>query len=267
VRRKIAENMPHDNENRAKFGEAAIQLAWLHTLDGRRNRAEEYLREGADILIAGGASESLWVKATLAEMYRRWALLEFELGRLDLAVEQCDRAITKLLDIQSQDPLDPATDILPATIRMKAWSLSRAGRADEAFAAWADAISHAKGADRDFYRSERALEQALVGDHAAAATEAREIASAPDLPAHQQAHLARVYSRAIEAVDRDVRLNPTDAERLKLAYTAEAMACLRRVEAGWLSAPGRLAEIDSDVQLAAIRATADYAQWRSAHDK
>jgi tetratricopeptide (TPR) repeat protein/tRNA A-37 threonylcarbamoyl transferase component Bud32 len=263
VRREIVATTPEDNENRAKFGEAAIQLAWSHTLDGKRDRAEENLREAADILMAGGASESVWVKATLAEVYRRWAVLEFELGRLDPAVEQCDRAIAKLLDIQSQDPQDPATEILPATIRMKAWSLSRAGRADEAFTAWAEAITHAKGADRDFYRSERALEQALVGNHLVATNEIAELSSQPNVAAHQWVHHARVYSRAIEALGRDKSLDSGDVQRSKDRYAAQAVTCLRHIEGAWLADPGRLTELDTDIQLAALRETAEYQCWHA----
>ncbi|HEV3344834.1 MAG TPA: protein kinase [Pirellulales bacterium] len=266
VRREIAAQKPLDNENRALFGEAVNQLVWLYLQKSQRDRAEECLREA--VQVAGDdASQSLGIKATLAEVHRRWALLEFEREQIDRAIEHCGLAVAKLRDIQSQDPREPSAANLAATIRLKAWCLSRAGRADEAFAAWSEAIEEAIGAERDFYRSERALERAIVGAHAAAAAEADQIASHADLPAHQLVHLARIYSRSIEAVDRERQAPVGEADQIKAEYAAHAMACLGRVETEWFATPDRLAELETDVQLAALRATPDYEAWRASLPK
>jgi tetratricopeptide (TPR) repeat protein len=266
LRREIAARDPLDNENRARFCEAAEQLVWRYLEKSQRDRAEACLQEA--VRIAGDdASQSLWIKAAVAELHRRWSLLEFEKGQLDRAVEHCSLAVAKLHDIKSQDPLAPVAANLAATIRLKAWCLSRAGRTDEAFAAWGEAIAEAAGAERGFYRSERALERAIVGAHVAAAAEADQIASHADLPAHQLIHLARVYSRSIEEADHDTQLPAEDASQIKAEYAAHAVVCLRRVEPGWLATPGRLAELENDVQLAALRATTDFQAWRASLDQ
>jgi tetratricopeptide (TPR) repeat protein len=261
VRREIAAREPLDNENRTRFVEAANQLVWLHLQKSHRERAEAYLREAVDVA-GDDASQSLATKAGLAEVHRRWSLLEFDKEQIDRAVEHGSLAIAKLRDIKSQDPREPAAANLPSTIRLKAWCLSRAGRTDEAFAAWGEAIDEAAGAERDFYRSERALERALVGAHVAAVAEADQIASHADLAAHQLVHLARVYSRSMEAVERETQPHTENADRLQTEYAAHAIGCLRRVEPDWLAEPSRFAELETDVQLAALRATSDYVTWR-----
>ncbi|HVX12980.1 MAG TPA: protein kinase [Pirellulales bacterium] len=264
LRREIAKDEPRDDENRAKFGEAANELVWLNLRDSKRERAVECMREAVEVLVGGeGATQSMWVKATLAQVYQRWALVEFEQAHPDEAVAHCDRAITKLREIQSQDPQETALTNLVPTLRMKAWCLSRGGRPGEAFAAWKETIDSAQGADRDFYRSERALERALVGDHVAATDEAAEVSLIAELPAHLRVHLARVYSRSLEALDQNrSKLAPADLERLKHDYTARGVSCLQRVTPDWLLVPANLAELDADPQLAALRTTDEYAAWR-----
>ncbi|HWB10388.1 MAG TPA: protein kinase [Pirellulales bacterium] len=266
VRREIAVREPLDNENRARFAEAANRLVWLYLQKSQREQAEGCLGEAERIAGIDG-SQSIAIKAALAEVHRRWSLLEFERGQIDRAIEHCGLAVAKLRDIKSQDPLAPAAANLAATIRLKAWCLSRAERTDEAFAAWGEAIDEAAGAERDFYRSERALERAIVGAHVAASAEADQIASHAGLKADQLVHLARVYSRSMEAVDRDMQSPAGDASQIKSEYAAHALGCLRRLEPGWLAAPGRLAELEADLQLAALRATTDYQAWRDSLPK
>jgi hypothetical protein len=133
---------------------------------------------------------------------------------------------------------------------------------DGAFAAWDEAIRHAVGNEREYYRTERALERALVGAHAAATQEADQVAGTSDLPAPTIMHLARVYSRSIEAVERDAELSPADRNRLTAACVTSAIDCLRRIETTYLADPERLNEFDSDDAVAALRHSDSFRTWR-----
>ena len=263
IRRQIAAADPLDGGHRRKFGETSNALALWQMQNARRDRAKECLREGVAVIEAGeGAWQSPAIKAVLADAYRLWAI-QFDGNEIDQAVVYWDLAIAKLREIQAEDPMEPAIANLAPTLRNKALSLSRAGRTDWAFAVWGDAIDHAQGAERDLYRAERAREQALAGAYALAVTEAGEIALHSGLQALNWLSLAQVYSRALEAVDRDGDLNAADAERLKADYIAQGTACLRRIDVEWLSAAGRLAELEADAQLSALRSTPEFAAWRT----
>ena len=74
-------------------------------------------------------------------------------------------------------------------------------------------------------------------------------------------HLARVYSRCIEALEHDIQLTAADRDRLTASYAAAAILALERIESSYFAEPGRRTELASDSQLAALRTTAEFQQW------
>jgi tetratricopeptide (TPR) repeat protein/tRNA A-37 threonylcarbamoyl transferase component Bud32 len=234
-----------------------------HRLENRWETAETELKEIESHLLSmpkEARSSEAW--HILADAYFEWAELAIGLDRLEDAFKRYDQSIETLDDLLTRKPDD--ADIHAALSwrhRLKAWHLSRAGRTDSAFASWDLAIRHATGDVRSFTQAERALERALLGDHAGAALEADAVAIQPDLKSETAVHLARVYSCCINASQRDTKLSIADRERQFAAYAEAAIRCLNRIESTYFAAPEKRAELSSDSQLESLRKTEQFQRW------
>ncbi|HEV3006200.1 MAG TPA: protein kinase [Pirellulales bacterium] len=260
---EIRATAARESGERTRLVQASIEIAERLLASDCQDEAEACLQLAEAISpSATGQANRLALARLRAECCRRRAFAEISQGHVEAGLEQLGRGIA-LLGYFERLPENVEAE-LHLLWRHKAWWLSREARSDEAFAAWDQAVTHSPGAQRDFCRSERALERALVGDHQAAAAEADEIAAQIEVPGHQCVHLARVYSRSIEALERDSRLRAGDMTALKAEYAASAVLCLRRAEGDWLTGPERLGELDSDAQLSALRDTPDFQEWRKA---
>jgi hypothetical protein len=252
-------------DERGRFAQDCVEVAQRLLAGDCESDAETCLQFAEAIVPpADDSALAIAVKRLRAEFCRRRAQFEIAQGKLDSALERINPGIALLDALRARDPTGAVAGELQVLLRDKAWWLSRAGRTDEAFAAWDRAVSNATGPDRDFCRCERALERALAGDHLAAIAEADELSSMTDLPGHLLVHLARVHARSIEAVDRHSALSSEEGVALKTRFAGRAIACLSRAEADWLTTPGRLDEVDADAAFAALRGSDSFRAWRQA---
>jgi len=246
-------------------GLAAILLPSIreHRLQNRWANAEAELNQmESRVLSIPRDSRTIQVERILADVYFEWAELAIAQGELDNAVSRYDRSIETLNELLIRIPDDAESlATLSGRHRLKAWHLSRAGRTDMAFAAWDLAIHYAAGDLRNFTQAERALERALLGDHAGASQEAHKVAEQPELKVDTAVHLARVYCRCIEALEQDVQLTSADRDRLTTSYAAAAIRCLGRAGSLNFEESAERAELASDAQLAALRTTHEFQQW------
>jgi serine/threonine protein kinase len=251
----------------SEWAAAQIAAAQDHQVNGRFDEAESVLRDAeAEIRTRAATEGSHRATRALADVYFQWGELELGRDRLDQTIERYDQSIAALMELVAQQaPSHPEAQGLAGwRTRLKAWHLSRAGRTDAAFAAWSEAIRLAtEPSDREYWRIERALELALLDHHVAAAQDADRASQVPDLPDGHMVHLARVYSRAIEALSRDDELNEAAADRLRKSYAASAVTGLRRIESTYLADSARVDELDSDPALSALRETEEFHEWRT----
>lgn len=199
----------------------------------------------------------------LADIHFEWAELEIGRDQLDQAIADYDQSIATLLELLHAEAAQPPElgRLLAERYRLKAWHLSRAGRA-EALRSWDLAVEHAVGVQRLALRAERAIEYALLGDHARAVADADQIAADPAQTGDTMVWLARVYSSAIDAVASNGQLDSTQSAMLREHYASRGVACLRRADSDAWTTPNRLAELDADWQLETLRRCQDYIDWR-----
>jgi tetratricopeptide (TPR) repeat protein len=101
----------------------------------------------------------------------------------------------------------------------------------------------------------RAIAVAHVGDHVQAAKDADELARQEGLEPVNVYNVACVYSRCLEATDRDAKLSPTDRTKLKEHYARQALDSLRQAFAkGYKNA----APFNTDPDLDPLRNRKDF---------
>jgi eukaryotic-like serine/threonine-protein kinase len=141
----------------------------------------------------------------------------------------------------------------------RAGALTQLQQPREALEAWNQALDLAEGPNRIFWRGNRAMTLTKVGDHAKAASEAAALADESSLPIVQLYFLARVQARAAAIVLTDEQLATEEQQKLAEDYAAQAVKLLRRLQAaGQLKGPVRLAQLQKDPDLAALRSRADF---------
>ncbi|MSR59749.1 MAG: hypothetical protein EXS05_19255 [Planctomycetaceae bacterium] len=264
-RGKFAERSPDDVGNCSQL---AIDWTWMAmtALQSRvATAAPEMLQEAEEILLAHpNLSESPDLLKALARVHGYWAVVEVERGRVEQALKRHDRGIAVASEALTQEPRDLSLrTVLHGLYRAKAYILCREGRAAEAFPVWDQALAVVDPAGYDFCRTERALELAIVGRHAEAIAEAAQIKSHPEPSDNTLLHLARVSSRAIEAVEREQQPGGSDRSATIAAYATEGVECLRRLPEAFRLELERLKELDTDSALAALRAQSVFAIWRT----
>ncbi|MBS0261637.1 MAG: serine/threonine protein kinase [Planctomycetes bacterium] len=207
------------------------------------------------------ADAVVWIQL-LANLYFEWGELLIARGELDAALKQYDRSIACLneLAIHPEGRAD-VSESLANSHRLKAWHLSRAGWHNAAFLEWEAAIDGAREPTRSYLRAERALEYALLDDYVRASAEADEVLAAGRVNEHTSLHLARVYSRLLQAVPLAAHLTAQQRQSLTDNYTRQALRCLQAAT-GLDPVPAVLDRLDADESLRELRETPPYRQWR-----
>ncbi len=204
----------------------------------------------------------------LSDLYFAWGEVNMGQDQLDAALDRYEKSIAALNGIIAQSPDDAETKFaLSARHRLNAWHLSRAGRTEQAMASWDSAVLFSSGETRYFTQTERALEVALLGDHATAAQEANSVAGQPELQDTTVIHLARVYSVCLKVLGQDSDRTISERERLAATYAESAVKCLDRISPTWFLESDGLENVDSDSQLESLRTTTEFRKWRFAKQR
>ena len=268
LRRRMFALSPGDLSNRIRFADACrTYVAYAARQDGFDD-SKRLLDEGEAALRFGFENQTPpGVAKGLARLASIRAVLEVDFGSVNQALACHDQGIELAQQALSQEPNDiEAKAWLHSLHRAKAYTLCRLDRFAEALPHWDRAIGFAEGEGRTFCRIERALERAVVGEHRQATDEAAKIFHAANPQNLTWLNAARVYSRALEAVERDSALD--EAERLHAIrdYAQRGLECLARITStgnGTFLLGTLLDEIDTDPSFAALRATDGFHEWRS----
>jgi len=258
-RERRARKVPSDSMSRLKLVNDLLRLPFIQQpIDPDRatvslDRVEAVLRSPPEI------ESMLSGQKALMRLNSNRAVVAVESGRIDEALDFQDQGIEIGRRTLAREPNDVQARVAQFILcRSKAYTLCRIGRAPESFPVWDEALGVVDAGGRDFLRAEIALERAIAGEHLVATAEAARIAREPDVSTDTALMLSRVYSRSIEAAERDLQ---APAESI-VRYATEGVKSLSSINSWLLSPPEHLAEVDSDPALARLRDTSQFREWR-----
>lgn len=246
--------------NRLQLIKDLLHLSFVPNISQRLDEATAALDKAESLLQRPPEiGSTLSGQKALMQIHSHRAVLAVESGNVDEALAWHDRGIEIGRQTLPREPNDQrARADLFNLYRAKAYTLCRAGRAVESFPFWEEALSLVDALGRDFCRAEITLERAIIGDHLVATAEAAEIAGGTEVSNDTWLMLARVYSRAIEAVERD----PEPSAEMIARYAKQGTDALRSIESWLINSPPRLDEIDHDPALARLRELSPFREWR-----
>jgi tetratricopeptide (TPR) repeat protein len=166
------------------------------------------------------------------------------------ALESYGKAIETLANNPERDnPGNYVRQILVAAHMGRAQGLDHLGQFREALSEW-DLVMRLEPEPAASTRLRRAMTLLHLGDHAAAAAAARQMAAQKGIKPDDMYNAACVYSRSAAALQKDTALSETDRARLRGAYTQEALGLLREAFArGYRD----IAQLKKDPDLDALR--------------
>ncbi len=267
LRREIADSDPRDVENRKLWGRNGWQLVDIYIRAKRYDDAEALLHEsGRRIRPSDDAPMPIWVTTELANVSRWQAVLEVARDQPRAALQHLSQAIAVVSKIHQEAPTEAtARAMLHNLYRTQAVLLERDRRPQEAMLAWQLALDFATSDERLFCRAERAYERAQVGDHQFTFAEANEVAAHPAVSGRTLIYLARAWSRAFDAIERDAALAASGkTDRLNKA-ACQGVQCLARGLEGLPDAAAQLAALQTEPDLAPLVRSKAFQDWRSVH--
>ena len=268
VREALVRDFPVDPEFQDQLAEVDHNIGVLHFSLGHGKEALQAYAHARECWerLAAAHPEQIDIATCLGGVYCHLGRVEVEtLGHPQTGVEWCDRAVEKLVDVLNRVPANAeARKFLALSYRTRALALLTLGRHAEGRADLDRALEIAPISQKDELRFTRAMFLGMVGEYAAAVTEARAIANAARLPAAPAAYdLACVYAVASATAAGDRRLPQQERSACADDLAAQAIAELRRAHtAGFFDDRSKLDRLDRDSNLTALRSRPDYGPLR-----
>jgi serine/threonine-protein kinase len=268
VREVLARDFPEDPDFQDQLAEVDHNIGVLHFSLGRGKEALQAYAHARECWerLAAVHPEQIDIATCLGGLYCHLGRVEAEtLGHPRAGVEWCNRAVEKLGEVLKRVPANAeARKFLVLSYRTRALALLSLKRHADGRADLDRALKIAPISAKDELRFTRATFLGMMGEYAAAVSEARAIASAVRLAAGPAAYnLACVYAVAFATAAADRRL--PDRERSACAddLAARAIAELRRAHAaGFFDVRSNLDHFDRDDRLFPLRPRPDYRALR-----
>ena len=230
VREVLARDFPEDPDFQDQLAEIDHNIGVLHFSLGHGTEAFQAYAHARECWerLAAAHPEQIDIATRLGGVYCQLGTVEAEtLGHPQAGVEWCNRAVEKLAAVLKRVPANAeARKFLAHSYRTRALALLALGRHAEGRADLDRALEIAPITQKDELRFTRAMFLVMVGEYAAAVSEARAIANAARLPAGPAAYdLACVYAVASATAAADRRLPQREA--LRIAPTTWRLGRLR----------------------------------------
>ena len=264
VREVLARDFPEDPDFQDQLAEIDHNIGVLHFFLGHATEAFQaysHARERWERL-AVAHPEQFDIATCLGGVYCHLGTVEAEtFGHPQTGVEWCNRAVEKLVEVLKRVPANAeARKFLALSYRTRALALLTLARHAEGRADLDRALEIAPISQKDDLRFTRAMFLGMVGEYAAAVSEARAIACEARLPAGPAGYdLACVYAVASATAAADRLLPQRERSARANDLTARAIAELRRAHtAGFFDDRSNLHNLDLDGRLIPLRSWPGY---------
>jgi WD40 repeat protein/DNA-directed RNA polymerase specialized sigma24 family protein len=260
LQRELLEDYPWTPGYQQHLARTHNNLGWLLNDLGRREQALGELRKARDLkreLVELHPDKPAY-REDLIRSCVGCGAVRAQMDQLRTGLADLDEAVT-----QAEGLRGPGAPFLLACLPLRAELLARLGRHDRADADWDRAMKTAAPAQRGGLRLRRAAGRARAGDYRRAAGEADELARLDALPGAVLYELARIEAVSAAAAGRDAGRPLPERDKRRERYARAALALLRRAAAAGFFTPERIAGVDGDADLAALRGRRDYERFRA----
>jgi serine/threonine-protein kinase len=186
-------------------------------------------------------------------------------GKARESLEYYAKAVKWLQAVRQRQPEDAQARLF---LRNSHWGRASAlnvlGRHREAADDWGQAVRLETGPNRSFLRLKRADSRARAGDYRRSAAEADDLGSDLALPGATLYELACIQALNAASAGRDASRPLPERDKRSEEYARQAVALLKRSAAtGFFRDPAKIAHLDKDEDLAALRDRDDYKPFRA----